>query len=85
MKFASIVAAMALALPVAVQAAETHSITWHPSGKTPAAIQQPREKRVCVEAADHHRGSKGPVTPVVRCSKAAELAQRTPQSVERGE
>ena len=88
MKFVSICAAMALALPAAAGAqasAGTHVLAWHPSGKTPAAVPQLRAKQTCVEAANHHRGSKGPVTPVVRCTTNSEMAQSAPQAVERGE
>jgi hypothetical protein len=72
-----LITALALAIPAAATASsETHTLAWHPSGKTPAAIQQPRAKRHCVEAANHHRGSKGPLTPVVRCSEATGMTNR---------
>ena len=88
MKFAAIIAATALAIPaiaVAQVSPETHVLAWHPNGKTPSAIPQMRSKKSCVEAANHHKGSKGVVTPVVRCANTGELAQYSPRAVERGE
>jgi hypothetical protein len=90
MKLTAVLAALALAIPataVAQASSETHKLAWHPNGKTPSAIPQLRSKQACVEAANHHKGSKGPVTPVVRCSNSSELAQAkaTPEAVERGE
>lgn len=90
MKFVLPLAALALAVPAAAAVAqaspETHAIAWHPNGKTPAAIPQARSKKSCVEAANHHKGSKGVVTPVVRCTNT-DMAhvKAAPGAVERGE
>jgi hypothetical protein len=87
-KLTPIFAAIALAIPavaVAQATPDTHKLAWHPNGKTPAAIPHLRAKPNCVQAADHHKGAKGPVTPVVRCTNATELAQRAPETAERGE
>lgn len=89
MRFMIPLAALALGLPtagVAQASPETHALAWHPNGKTPAAIPQTRARKACVEAANHHKGSKGVMTPVVRCTNV-EMAQVkvAPETIERGE
>jgi hypothetical protein len=90
MKFASSCAALALALSSAAgaQAAPgTHVLSWHPNGKTPAAIPMMRAQRNCIPQVSHHRGSKGPVVPATQCPEVVDLAQQAlpPQAIDRGE
>jgi hypothetical protein len=72
-KLLPILAAVAVALPVAANAQslkDTHDLVWHPSGKTPAATYRPRAKPACTQKFDQDAASKDADRAAGRCVAA---------------